>query len=285
MPIPEYDPIDPIELAQPQEPVAPPAVAPAWHTLVLVAGILAISIHGASRFSAAYGPVNRLATYGLTAAMELAMLAWVVFGLRLSRTPLRSLLGSFSSSFRSIAADLGFALVFWIASLMVLGTIGLAWSGVEAALANRPLVTHGAGQNTKAGQPGQEFKPDPSQMQGLRAVAQLAPSNAKEMAAWALLCLVVGFVEETVFRGYLQRQFIRFARGGVVAGVALSALVFGGAHAYQGVRNIVLLTVFGALFSLLALRRRSLRAGMFAHSWHDLIAGLALALLKSTHVI
>lgn len=282
MPTPEYDPIDPIQPAQPQAPVALPAVAPAWHTIVLVAGILAVSIHGASRFTAAHGPVNRLATYGLTAVMEVGMLAWVVFGLRLSRTPLRSLLGSFSGSFRSIAADLGFALVFWIASLMVLGTLGVAWSGVEAALAHRPPAAHDAGQKEKAGQ---EFKPDPSQLQGLRAVAQLAPSNAREIAAWALLCLLVGFVEETVFRGYLQRQFIRWARGGVVAGVALSALVFGGAHAYQGVRNIVLLTVFGALFSLLALHRRSLRAGMFAHSWHDLIAGLALALLKSSHVI
>ena len=95
----------------------------------------------------------------------------------------------------------------------------------------------------------------------------------------------MGFVEEVVFRGYLQRQFIGWARGGVVAGVLASAVVFGGAHAYQGVRNIALLTVFGVLFSLLALYRRSLRAGMFAHSWHDLIAGLALALLKSSHLI
>jgi hypothetical protein len=48
---------------------------------------------------------------------------------------------------------------------------------------------------------------------------------------------------------------------------------------------MVLLAVFGVLFSVLALFRRSLRAGMFAHGWHDLIAGLALALLKSSHLI
>jgi membrane protease YdiL (CAAX protease family) len=67
--------------------------------------------------------------------------------------------------------------------------------------------------------------------------------------------------------------------------VLFSALVFGGAHAYQGVRSMMMLAVFGALFSFLALFRGSLRAGMFAHSWHDLIAGLALALLKSYHLI
>jgi membrane protease YdiL (CAAX protease family) len=271
--------IDPTQPTLRDEPAAPAAAAPAWHTIVLVAGIVALSIHGASRFSVAHGPVNRLETYGFTAAMEVGMFAWVAVGLRLKKTPLGSLLGSFSSSFRSLAADLGFALVFWICSLMVLGTLGIAWSGVEAALTHPRPSTHAPGQ---AGQP---LTPDLSQQQALRALAQLAPANGKEIAAWTLLCLLVGFVEEVVFRGYLQRQFIGWARGGVVAGVLASAVVFGGAHAYQGVRNIALLTVFGVLFSLLALYRRSLRAGMFAHSWHDLIAGLALALLKSSHLI
>jgi membrane protease YdiL (CAAX protease family) len=68
-------------------------------------------------------------------------------------------------------------------------------------------------------------------------------------------------------------------------GVLASALIFGGAHAYQGARSMALLAVFGALFGVLALYRRSLRAGMFAHAWHDWIAGLALALLRANHVI
>jgi len=41
-----------------------------------------------------------------------------------------------------------------------------------------------------------------------------------------------------------------------------------------------MITVFGALFSLLALRRGSLRAGMIAHGWHDIFSGIALAVLK-----
>jgi len=214
--------------------------------------------------------------------MEVALLIWVWVGLRLRGTTFRSLLGGFSLSLRSIAADLGFALVFWFASLLVLGTIGLAWSGVEAAVTHRPAVTRAAGQKAQSGKP---LAATDSQKQAIHALVQLAPSGANEIAAWALLCLLVGFVEETVFRGYLQQQFIGWARGGAAAGVVLSAVVFGGAHAYQGVRNMALLTVFGALFSLLALKRRSLRAGMFAHSWHDFVAGLALAWLKSSHLI
>jgi membrane protease YdiL (CAAX protease family) len=256
-------------------PAASLAVAPAWHTVVLVVFILGMSLHGASRFSVPHDSINRLATYGLTAVSELILLGWVLFGLRLRCTPLRSLLGGFSFSPRAVAVDLGVAMLFWISALSVLGTIGIAWSGVEAAVTHRSLPTHSAQSLTR----------DPSQQQAVRALSQLAPSNGQEIAAWVLLCLLVGFIEETVFRGYLQRQFIGWVRGGVGAGVVLSALVFGGAHAYQGVRNMVLLGLFGALFGVLALYRRSLRAGMFAHSWQDIIAGLGLALLKSHHLI
>jgi len=264
------------------EPVVSLTIAPAWHTIVLIVGIVALSIHGASRFSAEHGPINRLHTYGFTAAMEASIFAWVILGLRLRKTPLRSLLGSFSFNIRSLAADLGFAAVFWIASLIVLGTIAAAWTGAEVVLTHSPTSNHAAGQ---AGQTGRALTDDPSRLEALRALEQLAPASSKEIIAWTLLCLFVGFVEEIVFRGYLQRQFIGWARGGVVIGVLASAVVFGGAHAYQGARAMVLLAIFGVLFSMLALYRRSLRAGMFAHCWHDLIAGLTLALIKSSHLI
>jgi len=267
---------------QPPAHSSPPAIAPVWHTVVLVAGIIALSIHSAHRFSAEHGPIDRLATYGFTAATEALMLAWVIFGLRLNKLPLRSLLGSFSFRVRSIAADLGFAAIFWIAALMVLGTLSIAWSGVEIALTHRAAATHAAGQTGQAGQ--SPFSPDPSRLEAIRELEQLAPANGREVAAWALLCLLVGFVEEIVFRGYLQRQFIGWARGLAAPGVLASALVFGGAHAYQGARNMALLAVFGVLFGMLAIYRRSLRAGIFAHAWHDLIAGLALALLRSSHI-
>jgi hypothetical protein len=61
--------------------------------------------------------------------------------------------------------------------------------------------------------------------------------------------------------------------------------MFGAAHGYQGARNMVLLAVFGVLFSALAIVRRSLRAGIIAHSWHDLIAGLTLALLRTHRLL
>jgi membrane protease YdiL (CAAX protease family) len=265
---------------QPPQPSAPPPIAPAWHTILLVAAIIALSMHGASRLSAIHGELNRLATYSFTVTTEVAMLAWVVIGLRLKKTPFLSLLGSCPVNIRSIASDLGFALLFWFASLMVLGSLSVAWSEVEAALAHRTPATLAAGQKEPS-----PLSPDPSRLEAVRELAKLAPANGREIAAWALLCMIVGFVEEIVFRGYLQRQFTGWARGRLATGVLASAIIFGTAHGYQGMRSMVLLSIFGVLFSLLALHRRSLRAGIFAHAGHDFIAGLALALLRSRHFL
>jgi membrane protease YdiL (CAAX protease family) len=271
--------IDTMRPTAPQEPATSTAIAPAWHTIVLVAIIVALSIHTAWRFSAAHEPLNRLYTYGFSAVFDLVMVAWVILGLRLRKIPLRSLLGAFSFDLRSSALDLGFAAVFWIGSLMVLGSLNLTWSGVEALFTHRTTAAHSAQPS------GRIVTSDPERMKTLRELAELAPANGSEIAAWAMLCLMVGFSEELVFRGYLQRQFIGWSRGRVAWGVLASAVVFGSAHAYQGVRGMVLIAVFGALFSVLAIYRRSLRAGMIAHCWNDLIFGLALGFLRSKHII
>jgi CAAX protease family protein len=271
--IPDDSPVLAPPAGEPEASPAPAAaIGPAWHTVVLIAGILAISATSASRFSAAHGEPHRLASYATTSALELAMFAWVLVGLRLKKTPLLSLLGVDSLSIKSVALDFAIAAVFWIGSMMVLGTLALAWAGTVAVVKHQPLIPA-------------DGKPDASQQRTMQTLGQLAPSNGKEIAAWALLCLVAGFVEECVFRGYLQRQLIAWGRGSAATGVALSALIFGAGHAYEGARAMFLIAAFGVLFGVLALFRRSLRPGIIAHSWHDLITGLALALLKSQHII
>jgi membrane protease YdiL (CAAX protease family) len=254
---------------------APRHIAPAWHTVVLIVGILAISFAGSKAQAVQHRGGNRLLTYGTTAALELGMLGWVALGLWLRKTPFRSLFGALKGSPRGFALDVGIALVFWIGSLMVLGSLGILWTTVEFA------VAHG-GEKLHAGQ---KLEPSESQQQTVRALEQLAPENGKEIAWWVLLCFTAGFVEEAVFRGYLQQQFTAWGRGNAAAGVVFSALMFGAAHGYQGVRNMVLLGVFGVLFSLLAIFRRNLRPGILAHGGHDLIAGLALAYLRTHRLI
>ena len=258
--------------SQPPATTVATPVAPVWHTVLLIIGIVLLSLAGAAQLGGADAQVNRMQTYAFTAGTELCMLAWVYFGLRLRKVPFRSLLGFSSRSFQSIGTDIGFAFAFWIGSLFVLANIGVFWTVIEAAIKHQSVFT-----------PGKQLSPDPAQQQTLHTLTQLAPGNGKEIAAWIGLCILAGIAEEVVFRGYLHRQFTAWARGAAAVGVAVSALMFGMAHGYQGVRNMVMLAVFGVLFSLLALFRRSLRPGIFAHSWQDLCAGLVLSFLRAHH--
>jgi len=267
-------------------PIAEPAVlrpaliAPVWHTVVLILAIFAISFIGVYRHPAGQNPaaVNRLRTYAVTAVLEFVLIGWVAFGLRLRGISFGSLWGRASNSFRSIALDAGIAILFWMLSLMTLGTIAIFWLSIDNLIHHRPIVT-------TSSKDGKAPVPDPSQLKAARAVVQLAPENGKEVVGWLLLCILVGVAEELVFRGYLQQQFTAWSRGAAAGGVVFSAIMFGAAHGYEGVRAMFLLVVFGALFSLLALFRRNLRAGIFAHSWHDAFAGLTVAFLHARHVL
>ncbi len=247
-----------------------------WHTILLIAGIAVLSIEGAREIAARGSEEpNRFVTYGTSIISESLMLAWVYLGLRLRKVSFVSLFGDISGGVKKFFLDLGIACMFWFGSLIVLGTIGITWTMTELALQHRSLFSSH----------GKPMPPDPAQQKVLHSLTALAPSNGREIAAWALVCITAGLVEELVFRGYFQRQFTAWSRGAIAGGIVFSSLMFGAAHGYQGIRNMVLLTVFGALFSLLAVFRRNLRAGMFAHAWHDFFIGLLLAFAKARHLI
>jgi membrane protease YdiL (CAAX protease family) len=246
-------------------------IAPAWHTILLIAVILLLSFAGAKQFSGEHAaPVHRLQTYALTVATEVVMLIWVWFGLRLRRIPFRSIFGEISGA-RTLGIDVLSAGVFWISALSLLATVNITWFLADALIHHRPLFQNGS--------------LDPEQQKTIHTLTALAPSNMSEIAAWILLCVMAGLTEEIVFRGYLQRQFTAWGRGAAAVGVVFSALLFGCAHGYQGVHYMVLLSIFGALFSVLAIFRRNIRAGIFAHAWQDIVAGLGLALLHAKHLV
>ena len=95
------------------------------------------------------------------------------------------------------------------------------------------------------------------------------------MAVWIAVSLTAGFCEEAVFRGYLQKQFHALTGSAAVA-VLAQAVLFGLAHGYQGVKNVIVITVLGLLYGLLALGRGNLRPGMLAHAWADVYGGLPI---------
>ncbi|WP_109487667.1 CPBP family intramembrane glutamic endopeptidase [Occallatibacter savannae] len=255
-------------------------IAPMWHTVLLILAIVSVSWLGFVRHNGPHGAVvaGRLETYATTAILELVLIGWVAFGLKLRGIQLRSLFGKVSISLKAVVVDFGIAIVFWILSMMALATVAMMWISIESWITHKPIPV----QTDKNGRP---TMANPADDRAAKAVVQLAPENAREIAAWLMLCMLVGVAEELVFRGYLQTQFTAWAKGAAAAGVVFSAIVFGAAHGYEGARAMFMLTIFGAFFSLLALFRRNLRAGIFAHSWHDAFAGLAVALLHARHVL
>jgi membrane protease YdiL (CAAX protease family) len=227
-------------------------LAPFWHTILIITLVFTASIAGArsskqlSATGSAVSGHGHLGTYLASIALEWTLAATTLWGLRLRKTPLRSVLGANLPGAREWFIDAGIAGVFWIVALIVLGTI--------ATLLQR-LHLH------------------PENIRDV--VTQLAPTSALEMTAWTVLCISAGICEEFVFRGYLQLQFERISNR-IWIGVLASAAVFGLSHAYEGWSGMLLIIAFGALFSVLRLIRGNTRAGMMAHAWHDFFSGLVL---------
>jgi membrane protease YdiL (CAAX protease family) len=269
-------------------------IAPLWHTLVLVLAILAYSVWGAvgahSGVSNSAAPPSgaaqsqthgadhgRLIRYALTGALELALVLWVAFGLRLRKIPFRSLFGVWPKGLNGITMEILIAAAFWVCSMIILLVFALSWFAVQNRIYNHETARQPAASSQSSVKP---ESPEQKQTELIKQLTELAPANGLEIAAWGVLCLVVGFSEELIFRGYLQVQGIALLRN-LPLGVLVTAIVFGAAHGYQGVRGMFLISIYGSLFGILTLLRRNLFPGMLAHSWHDFLMGLLLALVRA----
>ncbi len=105
--------------------------------------------------------------------------------------------------------------------------------------------------------------------------AQSCSTGPFESILWVGLAVTAGICEETIFRGYLQRQFVAWTRSASV-GVLLSAVLFGAGHIYQGAKATIVIGVYGLLFGILAEARQNLRPGIITHAWHDALTGLII---------
>jgi uncharacterized protein len=116
--------------------------------------------------------------------------------------------------------------------------------------------------------------PDPA-----KSINSLLPQTAVEIVLWIALSLSAGICEEIVFRGYFQKQFAAYTHS-IALGVVLQGIVFGLGHAYQGVKQVVIIIVLGILYGGFAAWRRSLRPTMIAHAWTDIYNGYLYTLLR-----
>ncbi|MGH9701002.1 MAG: CPBP family intramembrane glutamic endopeptidase [Candidatus Acidiferrales bacterium] len=225
--------------------VPPRPVSPVWHTVLLLLFIAFYSSlqfrHQGSLAMAHFG--NRLWMYFFMVAFEFILLGYVwFFGLRRSGVKMADIVGGKWNRWTDVMRDIGIALAFWVVVVAVLLVLYLA-------LGSNPVAE--------------------------RAMKILMPQSLAELISWIVLSGVAGVCEEIIFRGYLQRQFLAWT-GKDAAAIVLQAIVFGTAHAYQGIRGVITIIVYGALFGILAVMCRSLRPGMIQHFLQDSTVGIVM---------
>ena len=220
---------------------AHPLVAPRWHTFVLLIvlavpvalGIIVQSRSATGSQVLAGHSEAMLRFYVPVVAYEWFLVLYVWLGIRTRGCTLRSLIGGRWSSWRTVALDVGLGLAMWICML----ALGMLLSRVLG--------------------PGHA-----------KAIGVLLPQSRLEIGLWVAIAATAGFVEELVYRGYLQTQFTRLGFPPLLAIIA-QAIVFGLGHAYEGLNAVSVITAYALLFGALAFWRKSLRPGMIGHSWFD----------------
>lgn len=106
----------------------------------------------------------------------------------------------------------------------------------------------------------------------LGGVAAICPRTASELPACFDVSLTAGFCEELLFRGFLL--WVLQPLVGLWMAVALSALLFGVAHAYQGTAGIIRTGIAGLAFTAIVLVTRSLWPAIVLHVVVDVMAGV-----------
>jgi len=221
-------------------PRALPLIAPAWHTILFIAIFVGLSIaggffqHAAKQHphATATAPSSKVVTgYISVTVFEWLLVLYVRMGVHKRGMRVRDLIGGRWATPNALMRDIVLGAGLWA-----------LWMGL--------MNSHVLGGGTNAAQ-------------------GLLPQGILQSMAWISVALSAGFCEELAFRGYLQKQF-QAITGSAGWAVFIQAIVFGIGHLYEGVGPVARITLFGALFGLLALWRKSLRAGMIAHAWSDI---------------
>lgn len=227
--------------AQPKTHPSGRAVAPAWHTVIVLGAILGLSFAGAvnRNLSPLGGSHSRAAGYLLVMLFEWIMVGFIWWGTNRRGIRMADLVGGSwdrpAAIRRDIAIGIGFLLVCGVGFLNGLGYL---------------------------------LKASPN-----AAIRSMFPHGATEIVLYLMLSLTAGFCEEVIFRGYLNQQFAALTHS-AVGGIVLQGIAFGVGHGYQGWKFMLIIAVYGVTFGLLAHWRRSLRPGMVTHFVQDAIGGL-----------
>lgn len=225
--------------AQPT-PSSPKLIAPLWHTALFLLALAGIAAWGAYRHGLAAFGSSRAVSYLFTIAWEWLLFALAAWGIRLGGGSIQSVIGGSWATAKQFWRDLGIGVLFLVGSNVVV-------AGLQGIL--RP------GPNANIG--------------------RLLPRSATEITLWMFLSLSAGICEEFTFRGYLQKQ-LHGSLKNATAAVVIQGIIFGAAHAYQGLKLVLTIVVLGSLIGWLAQWRKSTRPGMISHFLQDAVGGIVL---------
>jgi membrane protease YdiL (CAAX protease family) len=221
-------------------------IAPWWHTIL----VLMVPMAGSIASAYEHGLPNahlpglslKLSGYVTVLVEESIGLLTVWLWLHYRGRNLQSILGGRWDSLKSFLKDIGLALAFLAVSLPLIG-----------------LLAHFVGVSKNIDQ------------------ASITPTTGAQLIVWVVLAATGGFCEEVVYRGYLMKQFQGWT-GSIRWAVLIQGIFFGLAHGFYGFAMVVVV-VHGCLLGALAAWRKSLRPGIAAHIFQDLIGGIVAFLL------
>jgi len=191
------------------------AVAPAWHTAIVLLVLLGLSAAGARSGNLPFVTGRgRALGYVLLMAFQWILVAFIWYGVRSRGLSLRDLIGGSWSRPVAVLRDIAIAIGFLVVTGIILQGIGYF------------------------------LNPTPNE-----AIRNMLPQNALEVTLYLMLTATAGFCEEVIHRGYLQCQFAALTRS-AIGGIVLQGIEFGVGHGYQGWRFIVMIAILGTMLGL-----------------------------------
>jgi hypothetical protein len=227
-------------------PIQQQRIASVWHTIGLlillsvpiVRGIYQQSLGGPNSQIFSNHSQVFLRFYIPVLIYEWVLAVYVYWGIRRGGTTLRELIGGRWARATDFFRDFGLAVGFLVAGVLCMSMIIKLLGPIHA-----------------------------------KAINVILPQGGRELAVWTVISLTAGFVEELVYRGYLQTQFSRFGMP-VALAILTQAIIFGAGHAYEGWQKAVAITFFAIFAGIVAAWRRSLRPNMMGHAMMDLLAAV-----------
>jgi uncharacterized protein len=226
--------------------VRPHAIAPALHTLFLLAILILWASYSALRSTLPLSVMPHFVTYLSSIVVQYLLVGSTIAGLYHRRQFIYSVLGSPAK--QTLTRDIVIGIATFIGALVLVSLLSIALKFTPLHLSHRSAA--------------------------LRA---MAPNSLAELLLWGVVSMAAGIGEEFVFRGYLQQQLTNWLQAAPIA-IALCSLLFGCLHFYQGTLEVLQTTCLGATYSIVALRRGNLRSVMIAHFLQDVTAGTILFL-------